>query len=157
MAHINEIGGMKMLNTTEKLKIALGDPLRKTIGGQEFEFYPLDVTVLPDFFELYSKLEGHTDEKSIMKVMGNKENSSIIVNLIVKMLKDSFGEETDIKLINKFAMKYFAELQEVLMELHQPSEGVDIRKKDRLKEMRERVKKTKDVKPTTEDKKQSPK
>ena len=157
MAHINEIGGMKMLNTTEKLKIALGDPLRKTIGGQEFEFYPLDVTVLPDFFELYGKLEGHTDEKSIMKVMGNKENSSIIVNLIVKMLKDSFGEETDIKLINKFAMKYFAELQEVLMELHQPSEGVDIRKKDRLKEMRERVKKAKDDKSATEDKKSSPK
>ena len=145
------------LNTQEKLKIALGEPYRKKIGGQEFEFYPLEVTSLPDFFELYSKLGGTNNEEEIAKLIGNKENSTIIVNLIVKMLKDSFGEETDIKLINKFAMKYFAELQEVLMELHQPSEGVDIRKKDRLKEMRERVKKTKDVKPTTEDKKQSPK
>ena len=130
---------MKMLNATEKLKIALGDPLRKKIGGQEFEFYPLAVTHLPEFFELYGKFEGKTDESSIGKIMSNKDNSQIIVDLIVSMLKDSFPEDTDIKLINRFAMKYFAELQEILMELHQPSESMDKRKLDRIKEMKQRV------------------
>lgn len=132
-----------MLNAQEKLKVALGDPLRKKIGGQEFEFYPLAVTHLPEFFELYGKLEGKTDESSISKVMANKENSTIIVNLIRSMLKDSFPEGTDERLLNQFAMKYFGELQEVLVDLHQPSKSIDKRKLDRLQDLKQRVIKNK--------------
>ena len=135
---------MKMeLNTQEKLKVALGEPYRKKIGGQEFEFYPLEVTSLQDFFELYSKFGKETDTKKITEIMGNKENSQIIVNLIIKMLKDSFPKETDEVLIKRFAMKYFLECQEVLMELHKPSESVDERKLDRLQELKQRIVKNK--------------
>jgi len=132
------------LNTQEKLKVALGEPYRKEIGGQEFEFYPLEVTSLPDFFELYSKLGGETDEKKIAELMANRENTKIIVDLIVKMLVDSFPEGTDDVLIKRFAMKYFAECQEVLMELHKPSESVDKKKLDRLQDIRKRVVKNKE-------------
>ena len=131
------------LNTQEKLKVALGEPYRRKIGGQEFEFYPLEVTSLPDFFELYGKLGGVTDEKQIAEIMGKKENSRIIVDLIIKMLKDSFPKETDEVLIKRFAMKYFLECQEVLMELHKPSKSTDYRKLDRLQEIRKRVVKNK--------------
>ena len=132
-----------MLNTKEKLKVALGEPLRKKIGGQEFEFYPLDVTYLPDFFELYGKLEGKTDEVSVGKIFGDRANSKIIVDLIVAMVKESMPKDTDEKLINQFCMKYFVELQEILVDLHKPSDSVDQIKLDRLKEIRERKAKAK--------------
>ena len=88
--------------------------------------------------------------------MAQKENSQIIVNLILSMLKDSFPEDTDDKLIKQFAMKYFIDLQEVLTDLHKPAD-VDKRKLDRISKLKERVTKAKNVQATAENKTESPK
>ncbi len=126
------------MNEKEKLKIALGEPLKKTIGGQEIELYPLEVTYLPDFFSLYGKLGGKSDEDAITNFMADKENSKIMVDLIVAMIKNSFPKDTDEVLIKRFCMKYFVELQEILLELHQPG-GTDKRKIKQIKRLREKI------------------
>ena len=77
------------MNTLEQLKTALGEPLKRKIGGQEFEFYPLDVTSLPDFFELYLKL-GNEPEKEMFK----RENAELFTKMIMKLLKNSFPKDT---------------------------------------------------------------
>ncbi len=130
------------MNDTEKLKIALGGPLRKVIGNQEFEFYPLEVTYLPDFFALYGGAEGKSEEEAI-KSMAKPENMKVMVNLIVNMVKDSFPKDTDETLIKRFCMKYFVELGNVLTELNKPAEG-NQRKVKTIKKLRERVKKAKE-------------
>ncbi len=130
------------MNEINQLKNALGEPFKKVIGGQELEFYPLEVTYLPEFFELYGKLEGKTDDKALAEVMTKRENSKIMVDLVVAMVKNSFPENSDEVIIKRFCMKYFLELQEVLVLLHNP-QNVDKRKMTQIKKMRERVNKAK--------------
>ena len=106
---------MVKINTIEQIKTALGEPLKRKLGETEFEFYPLDVTSMPDFFELSSRISGK-DETEILK----RENAELIVNLILKMLKISFPKDTPDELLGQFAMKHFMELQEILIEIHSP-------------------------------------
>ena len=113
------------MNTLEQLKVALGEPLKKTLGGQEFEFYPLDITSMPDFFELSSRTTG--------------KDESAVVKLMMAMLKKSFPKDTSEELLGEFAMKYFIELQEILVELNSPDvDKLSPKQKNRIEELRAR-------------------
>ena len=129
------------MNTKEQIKLALGEPLKKTIGGQEFEFYPLDVTSLPDFFELYGKI-GDNPEKEMMK----RENAELFTKMIMKLLKNSFPADVPEEDLGRFAMKYFIDLQQILVELHTPNVStLDETQKTRLEQARERLAKAKNA------------
>ena len=132
------------MNSVEQMKAALGEPLKRTLGGTEMEFLPLPVTDLPEFYEIAQEMKGGAD--SISKVAMEK-----IVKLIVKMVKQTTDAPDDI--IAKFCMKHFYELQEILTELHMP-DATDVKKNERLNSIRERFKKNEAV-VTGQDKEQS--
>lgn len=130
------------MNTLEQLKTALGEPLKRKIGGQEFEFYPLDVTSLPDFFELYLKL-GNEPEKEMFK----RENAELFTKMIMKLLKNSFPKDTPEEDLGRFAMKYLFDLQDILVELHTPNVDIlDEKKRSRIEELKARILAQKNVK-----------
>ena len=136
------------MNNTEKIKLALGEPLKKTIGGQELEFYPLDVTSMPDFFDLSAKISGK-DETEILK----KENAELLVNLIMKMLKQSMKDVSE-ELLGQFAMKHFMELQQILVELHSPDiDKLSDKQISKIEQLKARI--NKNVKPTGENQAES--
>lgn len=123
------------MNTIEQIKTALGEPLKRKLGEQEFEFYPLDVSAMPDFFDLASKTQGK-DEIELLK----RENAEILVSLILKMLKNSFPKDTPEELLGQFAMKHFTELQEILVELHSPDvDKMSPQQKSRIEQLRAKV------------------
>ena len=109
------------MNTLEQLKTAIGEPLKRKLGDTEFEFYPLDITSMPDFFELSARISGK-DETAILK----RENAEMLVNLILRLLRQAFPNKEKVtdeeyeKILGQFAMKHFVELQGILTELHSP-------------------------------------
>ena len=103
-----------MMNELEKVKVAIGNPLIRKLGDQEFEFYPLGVDSIPDLFELIGKT-GSNPQKVI-----ERENSTLLVKLIDDLLKESFPDLDD-KMRKRLGMKYFTELQDILTELHLPT------------------------------------
>ena len=120
------------MNSIEQMKLALGEPLKRKLGEWEFEFHLLDVTSMPDFFELSARISGK-DETAILK----RENAELLVSLILKMLKNSFPKDTPEELLGQFAMKYFMELQEILIELHSPDvEKLSPQQKSRIEQLR---------------------
>ena len=126
------------MNSIESLKVALGEPLKRKIGGQEFEFHSLDVTFMPELIEYSLK----TDEELL-----EKENVSIMVNLIKNMLKASFPENTPEDLIGRFAMKYYRELQIIFAEVHtSQADKIDEKTRSKIEELRKRIQ-SKNVKP----------
>lgn len=133
------------MNSIEQLKVALGEPLKRNLGGQDFEFYPLDVTSLPDFFELSARMSGK-EETEFLK----KENAEILVNLILKMLRNSFPKDTPEELLGQFAMKHFVDLQQILVELHSPDvEKLSPQQKNRLEQLKAKVQQKNAAQPGT--------
>ena len=138
------------MNSIDQLRVALGEPLKRKLGEQEFEFYPLDVTSMPDFFDLSARISGK-DKTEIMK----RENAEILINLILKMLKQSFPKDTPEELLGQFAMKYFIQLQEILIELHSPDiDKLSDTQKSRLEQLKAKVQKN--AKSTGENQTESP-
>ena len=113
---------MTKMNDIEKIKIALGEPLKKVIGGQEFEFYPLSVDSLPELTDIQSRTEKNPE--SILE----KDNMTRLVELMLKFLRDNipnFKDEDELTL-KRFLMKHFVEIQMVFKELNQPSEETKV-------------------------------
>ena len=125
------------MNSLEQLKTAIGEPLKRKLGDTEYEFYPLDITSMPDFFELSARISGK-DETEVLK----RENAEMLVNLILKMLRASVTktDENSIeyeKIIGQFAMKHFVELQGILVELHSPDvEKLSPAQKSKIEQLR---------------------
>ena len=131
------------MNSIEQLKVALGEPLKRKIGEQEFEFYPLSIIYLQDLFELAGKIQGKKEE--ILK----KENAQILFNLLLKMCENSFPKDTPKDVLDRFVTKFFMELSEILIELHNPDiNKLSPQQKSKIEQLKARVQKN--VKPTGE-------
>jgi hypothetical protein len=119
------------MNDLERLKAALGEPIKREIGGQEFEFIALPIDYIPDLFELLTQIQGNLEN------IAKRENSQLLVKLIIAMLKESNSfQNADEKDIQRFGMKYFKQLQEIFIELHIPIPDSD--KKEVLQPIRNR-------------------
>lgn len=119
------------MNTIEQIKTAIGEPLKRNIGGQEFEFYCLDVIELVNFYDISQRA---SEEKL------TKEDMISLTNLIINMVKKAFPKDTSEDLINQFVIKYFFQLQEILIELHSPDvDKMTPQQKARIEQMRTKV------------------
>ena len=107
------------MNSLEQLKVASGETLKRKLGTQEYEFYPLEVTELISFSEIVQR-----DNLS-------KDDLIKVAELVIKMVKKAFpnkASENELPLsnelygdmINQLVIKYFYQLQEILVELHSP-------------------------------------
>ena len=114
-----------MLSNLERVKAALGKPVVRKIAEQDFEFYPLTVDSLPDLFELFGRV-GSNPEK-----ITERQNSSILVKLIMDMLKQSMPD-VDESFLKRFAMQHFKELQNILVELNTPSGEDKVDSKEKM-------------------------
>ena len=128
------------MNNIEKMKAALGEPIKRDVGGMEIEFWPLPVKYLPDFYEIAKKSEKGDLEKVDMEIMTN------LIKAFVSESNPDFKEPD----LSRFCMKFFPELQLILSEIHNPEEGSDSRRTKTLNELRERVAKAKKPKATNE-------
>ena len=119
------------MNSSEKLRLALGDSIKRTIGGQEFEFEPLDVTYLGDIWAVAKKVQSNPDNLS-------KEDVKSMLDVLVAFVKNTFPEGTDETLIRKFCGKYFVELQNVMLEIHSSTTVVDDSNQKNINTLRQR-------------------
>lgn len=122
------------MNSIEQLKVAIGEPLKRKLGEQEFEFYPLEVP------ELINLQEGF----NLLKADGThtKESLTIFTELVLKMVKKAFPKEATDDMINQFVIKYFFPLHEISMELHSPDvEELTDTQKIRLEQLKQKVQK----------------
>ena len=103
---------MGEMNQAEQTKSALGEPLKRKLGDVEFDFYPMDVTALVDLFDIFERI---SSDKELKK----PENIILLINLIKRFLKENMPELDD-KTIGRVCMKYFKELQDILIEIHMP-------------------------------------
>lgn len=127
------------MNNEQQLEVALGKPLRNTLGGQEFDFYPLGIEWFPKVLKMISKFD-KVAENDMFEVMGNEDNSSLMVELVREMVAQSFSEGTDKRKINQFCTKFFMELFEIFIELNSPT-GADVSdgKIQRMKEYQKQL------------------
>lgn len=136
-----------MSNKLEDIRKCLGKPITRKFkdedgGEMEFEFYPLGIDSLPDFMELQQKLAG--DPNNVLK----RENSELMIKLITNMLKKSFPENTPKDVMDAFAMRHLATLQEVLIETNVPKDAREANT-DKIKA---RLKQAQDAKAATDKK-----
>ena len=121
------------MNSIEQLKVALGEPLKRNLGGQEFEFYPLPITDLVDLQVVFQNLIKNNDTLT-------KEDLITLTELMIKMVKNVFPKETPDDLINQFVIKYYYQLQEILTELHSPNiDQLDEKQKSRLEQLKAKI------------------
>ena len=130
------------MNSIESIKIAIGEPLKKKLGGQEFEFYPLEVTELVTFHEVVRHIGGDIEKAT-------KQDLISLTELVIKLVKKAFPQDTSEELVNQFVIKYFYQLQEILLEIHTPNtEELSEPQKAKIEQLKQKVQKN--VKPTGE-------
>jgi len=113
------------MNSLEQLKVAGGETLKRRLGTEEYEFYPLEITELATLQDVIKKLGGDVEKAT-------KQDLISLTELIIKMVKKSFpnkASENELTLsndiyenkINQLVIKHFYQLQEILIELHTPN------------------------------------
>ena len=113
------------MNSLEQLKVAGGETLKRRLGTEEYEFYPLEVTELATLQDVIKRLGGDVEKAT-------KQDLISLTELIIKMVKKSFpnkASENELTLsndiyenkINQLVIKHFYQLQEILIELHTPN------------------------------------
>jgi len=119
----------RMVNKLEDMKLCLGEGIKRTINGKEFEFFANDSDSLPVMMQLQQAVKVATDNISDMKkrqnavaeVMAKPENSKMLLGMIDDMVKMSFPEAEDL-IRKRFVMKNFKVLEEVFTELNMQQE-----------------------------------
>ena len=136
------------MNTLEQLKTAIGEPLKRKLGEQEFEFYPLEVTELVNFYDI--------SERASKESM-TKQDMIDLADMIIKMVKKAFpnkAPENGLPMtqeryddsINHLVIKYFFQLQEILVELHSPDvDKLSEKQKNRIEQLRAKMLERKNV------------
>lgn len=125
------------MNSIEQMKLALGEPLKRSLGGLDFEFYPLEITSMPDYIELSFKLASAKDDKEYEEILFQKENMEKLIDLIIKFSKQNFPKDVPEDILHKFITKYFSDLQAIFMELHsQNVDKLDANQKKRLEQLK---------------------
>ena len=128
------------MNTLEQLRTAIGEPLKRKLGEQEFEFYPLDVTELVNFYDISER---------VSKESMTKQDMIDLADMIIKMVKKAFpnkapenglpmAQERYDDSINQLVIKYFFQLQEILNELHSPDvDKLSPQQKSKIEQLKE--------------------